>query len=223
METTDKTTWIYSQACEYASGVTHNVKIGAMLVIMRECIWKKGWIDQVHGTLIKTPTLTTFIEQRMPKGIGQSIAWTYAALKAGRDLGDRDAEEAIALLNSQIEREQGKTAEAIYKSEVAEAIAPSQEHGTNRHSRDYNVMSRPQGNAAAYTIARLKRDYPKLAKKVVSGVMSANAAAIEAGFRKQPTALDRLRKDWKAATAKQRTQFLAEIRGNNNDKRKVKR
>ncbi len=38
------------------------------------------------------------------------------------------------------------------------------------------------GTAKAYTIARLKRDDPELAKKVETGELSANAAAI--GYRR---------------------------------------
>jgi hypothetical protein len=40
-----------------------------------------------------------------------------------------------------------------------------------------------RGTRAAYTLARLDRDAPELAAKVRAGDLSANAAAIEAGFR----------------------------------------
>jgi hypothetical protein len=42
------------------------------------------------------------------------------------------------------------------------------------------------GTDPAYILARLKRDRPDLAEQVVSGKLSANAAAIKAGFRKKP-------------------------------------
>jgi len=45
------------------------------------------------------------------------------------------------------------------------------------------------GNQATYTLARLKRDHPALADRVVAGELSANAAAIAAGFRKRTVAL----------------------------------
>jgi hypothetical protein len=41
------------------------------------------------------------------------------------------------------------------------------------------------GRGRAYILARLNRDRPDLAAKVIAGEMSANAAAIEAGFRKR--------------------------------------
>jgi hypothetical protein len=43
-----------------------------------------------------------------------------------------------------------------------------------------------QGTSKAYTVSRLKRDRPDLFEKVVAGELSANKAAIEAGFRRKP-------------------------------------
>jgi hypothetical protein len=39
------------------------------------------------------------------------------------------------------------------------------------------------GRGADYTLARLRRDRPDLAERVKAGELSANAAAIQAGFR----------------------------------------
>jgi hypothetical protein len=51
---------------------------------------------------------------------------------------------------------------------------------------DNDVTFSGRGNSAIYTLARLDRDRPDLAAQVRSGRLSANAAAIEAGFRKKP-------------------------------------
>ncbi len=64
-------------------------------------------------------------------------------------------------------------------------------HGTNRYtappndsdSRHSNPTSSDRGQT--YTVRRLKRDRPDLAERVISGDLSANAAAIEAGFGKR--------------------------------------
>ncbi len=40
-----------------------------------------------------------------------------------------------------------------------------------------------RGTSKSYTVSRLKRDRPDLFERVVSGDLSANRAAIEAGFR----------------------------------------
>jgi hypothetical protein len=63
----------------------------------------------------------------------------------------------------------------------------------------------------AYTVSRLQREAPELFAQVVAGTLSANAAAIQAGFRKKPTALEMLLKVWKVATDDDRRLFLLEI------------
>jgi hypothetical protein len=53
-----------------------------------------------------------------------------------------------------------------------------------------------RGTSAAYTVARLRRDAPELAARVDRGELTANRAAIEAGFRaatwRAPVALEQL-------------------------------
>jgi hypothetical protein len=67
------------------------------------------------------------------------------------------------------------------------------------------------GNSRSYTVSRLQREAPELFAQVVAGTLSANAAAIQAGFRKKPTALEMLLKAWKVATDDDRRLFLLEI------------
>jgi hypothetical protein len=43
---------------------------------------------------------------------------------------------------------------------------------------------------------------------VKAGELSAHAAAIEAGWRKKPTAFDTLASAWKKASAEEREQFM---------------
>lgn len=59
-----------------------------------------------------------------------------------------------------------------------------------------NVMTveRQEGNSRSYTLSRLKRESPALFEKVVAGKLSANAAAIEAGFRKKPTPFEQIQR-----------------------------
>jgi hypothetical protein len=73
-----------------------------------------------------------------------------------------------------------------------EAVTPAV--GTNQHTMpegSHNVTSL-KGNARAYTLDRLKRSHPNLFAAVCRGELSANAAAIEAGFRKKPTAFEQV-------------------------------
>ena len=72
-------------------------------------------------------------------------------------------------------------------------ITPLPSHGGAR-IRGSNAAS--DGRGVTYILRRLKRDRPDLLKRVVSGELSANAAAVEAGFRKRPSALEQMQKLW---------------------------
>ena len=52
-----------------------------------------------------------------------------------------------------------------------------------------------RGTTRAYTLSRLSKERPDLFELVVQGEMSANAAAIMAGWRKQGTTLEGLQRD----------------------------
>jgi hypothetical protein len=93
------------------------------------------------------------------------------------------------------------------KSQAAndpEALALFREHTTGEkhvhRNDDTDNVSIKHGNSKAYTLERLKRDRPDLFEKVVAKEMSANAAAKAAGWRKEKSALDTLRKAWAKAT-----------------------
>lgn len=92
----------------------------------------------------------------------------------------------------------GKTAEGtvnhsnrMIDSEPAPSVAPAQ-----------------QGTTVQYAVRRLARERPDLLEKVKAGGLSANAAMVEAGFRKVPTPLDVLRRAWRKASEGEREAFL---------------
>jgi hypothetical protein len=67
------------------------------------------------------------------------------------------------------------------------------------------------GNSRSYTVSRLQRESPALFAQVVAKTLSANAAAIQAGWRKKPTVVDQFAALWKKATKDQRDAFLTSI------------
>jgi hypothetical protein len=99
-----ETTDLYRRAFQYAGNVDSDITIfaGAMFCMMRDRTWESGWIDQVHGDLVTAPSLRAFIERPVPKGINKKVEWVRIILKAARDLGDTDAEEALELLEAQL-------------------------------------------------------------------------------------------------------------------------
>jgi hypothetical protein len=75
--------------------------------------------------------------------------------------------------------------------------------GGDRRSEDFNsnnitidkTPSPPpadRGTSKSYTLNRLRREHAELFERVVAGELSANAAAIEAGFRKVKTPLEQV-------------------------------
>ena len=99
---------------------------------------------------------------------------------------------------------------------------PIAEHGgtgANRFTgkKEYRVdnvnsVQEPKGgNGKTYTLRRLARDNPDLLAKVESGELSANAAAIEAGFRKKLTPLEAARKAIAKLNEEDRATLVAEL------------
>ena len=84
-------------------------------------------------------------------------------------------------------------------------------HGGDHSSKHDNIMLARQGTSRGYTLARLKRERPDLFKLVKAGKLSANAAAIEAGWRKVPTVIEQLRRLWAKASPDERRALLDEF------------
>jgi hypothetical protein len=69
-----------------------------------------------------------------------------------------------------------------------------------------------RGTSKSYLLRRLARERPDLLAAYERGEFKTpTAAAREAGFVKEVTALDKLRRDWAQASAKERRIFLAEV------------
>jgi hypothetical protein len=75
-----------------------------------------------------------------------------------------------------------------------QAITPSRGQPKKGERKNDNIIY-SQGTSRAYTLDRLQRDHPEIYKRVIAGKLSANAAAIEAGFRTKPTPYDRNKYD----------------------------
>jgi hypothetical protein len=88
--------------------------------------------------------------------------------------------ELIAVLDSH--NEQALLAQV--RAELGGELAEHGEIGNGRKSRDSDATS-TDDRSATYVVARLNRDRPDLAEKVMAGDISPNAAAVEAGFRRR--------------------------------------
>jgi len=86
----------------------------------------------------------------------------------------RDRPEVVKKIDKAIKADHG----GDRRSEEAQTKVNNVNHESGEPDRD-----RSAGNSKSYTLQRLERDAPELYERVVADDMSANAAAIEAGFR----------------------------------------
>lgn len=81
--------------------------------------------------------------------------------------------------------------------------------GRGRKTGD-NITRLPRGTSAAYLVAKLKRDHPKIARDLAAGkYRSARAAARAAGIKVDLSPLDRLHVAWRLASEEERHAFLS--------------
>jgi hypothetical protein len=81
-------------------------------------------------------------------------------------------------------------------------------HRGGRGKKASDNVTSFRGTSVLYTLKRLKRDRPDLFQQVIGGKLSANAAAIQAGFRKQTTPIERIQKLWAKLSRDERKQHL---------------
>jgi hypothetical protein len=135
--------------------------------ILETGAWKKREVVQLGpGTVIEFSRFIDFIETPPLKGCG----WTQELVEP---LIKEDA-ETLAMWHRAITPPVG----------INQFTLPEGSH---------NVTTL-RGNKRAYALDRLKREFPKLFDKVVAKELSANAAAIKAGFRKPPNPFKQIKK-----------------------------
>lgn len=151
------------------------------------------------------------------KAVIREKSWTRRKIRTGelitlsslRELITKPPLEGYGEKVEDVERMIANDPEAL--ADFREAVKG--EHGGDRKSPDAIKCSNPTvDRGKAYTLARLKRETPELFDAVVRGELSANAAAVKAGWRKVKSPLDRLFAEWKKASEHERDAFLKSIK-----------
>lgn len=157
--------------------------------LMKKIISNKAWEKRVkQGKVIELSSLRDLIIKAPIEGWGEDPAKIEALI--------RDDVEALAMWREAMQHQGERNDLDNFNNNVIE------------------VKNSVQGNSRSYTVARLKQQAPELFEKVVSGELSANAAAIQAGFRKVKTPLDNLEYWWRKASEVERAEFLLKVDGN---------
>jgi len=206
--------------CVHGMEVDAEVFCGNLSVVMEEKFWLSGWYIEHKFKRNYASSLIEFITRPTPEGLETTPEWVYTTLRSASELGVKYSKDALEQFDKLIHEETGSSAKALYEKAVIAAIPPIGEHGGDRRSQQAmeqlrNTSLKSGTQTAAYTIARLQRDCPELHERVLSGELSANAAAIEAGFRKPPlTPLESLFKAWDKASEEERAKFLDAMKTN---------
>lgn len=140
--------------------------------------WRKR-VDEQTGQVWECATFLEFVTEPPLKGLGSKLE-TLKALC-------RDDPEALDALDQ----------------------AMQQKHGGDRSKRDNITLDgNKRGTSRDGALRRLRKDRPDLHAKVLAKEMSANAAMIEAGFRKVKKPAEQIKTLWPKLSRKERRELL---------------
>jgi hypothetical protein len=125
---------------------------------IKRVIETEAWREREYrGRTLRNATFLEFVTDKPLKGCGWPPEKVEALLK--------DEPEVLVLWKEATKVGQGKRTDLV---DIVNEVKPA------------------KGNSRAYTLDRLKREFRNLFDKVCAGELSANAAAMKAGFRKKP-------------------------------------
>lgn len=172
--------------------------------ILEGAIEREDWLyltddsGQALGSFIK------YIEAPYPIGCGMKPDKLLALLNVEHKYeADTDVGERMSTLRDTV------------KLMLYGELPARQPHGANQHTSGVRNTNSSNGHSqtAGDNLRRLKRDNPTLAQRVISGELTANAAAIEAGFRSPKVAvrLDDMRSAARTLASRLDVEQLAEL------------
>ena len=104
----------------------------------------------------------------------------FARAKCPAGLGIPDGIAGLIRICEVVKGEDSDVSLRLLRGMVPAAREP---HRPVREEKPNNIRLPEYGTNRTYTLARLKRDAPELADRVIAGELSAHAAAVQAGFR----------------------------------------
>lgn len=113
-----------------------------------------------------------------------------------------DDMEALTMIDHATARKKGRP-------EKEESILSEQE--TNHHNIMIKGQHDAQGTSRAYALRRLRIHRPDIHARVLAGELSPHRGMIEAGFLRQPTPVETMRRAWEKASEDERVQFFREL------------
>ena len=156
--------------------------------LIRKIIELEAWREREvqHEGVIKLNSLRELITEKPLKGWGTTIEKVQKYINDDPDLL------------------------VIFRESVTPGKGGDQK-SKNINNNNIIIDNTKQGTSKAYTLDRLNRQAPELYEEVKAGNLSANAAAIKAGFRKKDTPLEVAIKAFGKLSNTERSQFIEAI------------
>lgn len=113
-------------------------------------------------------------------------AYYVQTIRVGVALLDKGDDAPITAKDAHKATEEARRAEI---AELTNKVSALEKHGTNQHKDGVKLLkSTKNGPTSEYLVARIKRDRPDIADRMIKGEFkSVNAAARESGIRVNPT------------------------------------
>jgi hypothetical protein len=138
--------------------------MSALPGLVRQLLDEEAWREFTApgGRIVRHGTFGAFVLAEPPDGLGGRRNQLAALCGTDEELATR--------------------IRALLREEIPKAQEPHRPGATDKHGG--TILPRDEANTADRITARLKRDDPDLAEKVVRGEVTPNAAAREKGWRK---------------------------------------
>jgi hypothetical protein len=155
-------TYVSALAEALSSQVSLSAVPGLLKQVIKNEMWRKRIVRQTKKE-IEYKRFADFIKDYPPEGLGTNFNTLMSICRFENDI------EAVDLLAS-VEPNQGSRTDLL---NIHNTIMDVEQGKTEAK----------QGTSAAYTMRRLSKDFPAIHERVLSGELSPNKAALEAGFR----------------------------------------
>jgi hypothetical protein len=167
--------------------------------LLKRIIQEKAWLRRKveNGKIVELSCLRDLVTKEPFEGWGEDVAKVEAIIK--------DNAEVLAMWREAMVGNVGNptgTNQHQSKGGISNNI-------TNSSSKEDPKPER--GTSKSYTLSRLKRERKDLFESVCKGELTANKAAIQAGFRKVRTALEAGLAAWKRMTPEEKEEFRGRI------------
>lgn len=163
---------------ELAEALRSQVSLSAVPGLLKQVIkndmWRRRIVRQTKKS-IEYNRFADFVKDYPPDGLGSNMNVLMSLCRFHEDI------EAVDLLAKVDAGKEGGNNNP--NGLGGKSGKTSDDIDTNNNINSVNKPTRPTGTSAAATMRRLSKDFPLIHERVLSGELSPNKAALEAGFR----------------------------------------